>query len=112
MAINVQEMPRKTISDFCQRWNIQELALFGSALGDTFTDSSDIDLLVTFEDNARRGLLDHVQIQNELEQLFGREVDLISKRAVDQSHNWIRRKNILDSAQIIFSAEEVAYAAG
>lgn len=104
MAVNVQEVPHKTIADFCQRWNIQELALFGSALEDTFTDSSDIDLLVTFEDNARRGLLDHVQIQNELEQLFGCEVDLISKRAVEQSHNWIRRKNILDSAQIIFSA--------
>lgn len=111
MALNVREMPHKTIADFCERWEIQELALFGSALGEEFTDSSDIDLLVTFEDNARRGLLDHVQIQNELEQLFGREVDLISKRAVDQSHNWIRRKNILDSAQIIFSAEEVAYTA-
>ena len=112
MAINLQEMPHKTIADFCQRWNIRELALFGSALGEGFTDSSDIDLLVTFEDDARRSLLDHVQIQNELRQLFGRDIDLVSKRAVEQSHNWMRRKNILDSTHIIFSAEETAYAAG
>ncbi len=48
-------------------------------------------------------MLDHVQMQLELERLFQREVDLISKRALERSDNWGRRQEILNSAQILFS---------
>ncbi len=92
------------LAKFCQDWKVQELALFGSSLGGECAATSDIDLLVTFDDDAHWGLLEHVQMEKELEQLFGRKVDLITKRAVEQSHNWIRRKAILDSAQVIYSA--------
>ena len=90
------------IADFCQRWHVAELALFGSVLRDDFRPDSDVDVLVTFEPEARQGLLALVQMKFELEELFGRDVDLLTKKSIENSHNWIRRRNILGTAQIIF----------
>ena len=64
------------ISEFCRRWQISELALFGSVLRDDFGPESDLDVLITFSPDADWGLLDHYQMQQELERLLGREVDL------------------------------------
>lgn len=100
---------RTEIADFCRRWKILELALFGSALRDDFRPDSDLDILVTFAPDADWGLLDHVQMRLELEKLFGRSVDLISKRALERSTNWVRREEIFKTAQILYS-EKVPYA--
>ena len=97
------------LTEFCQRWNIQELALFGSILREDFGASSDVDVLVAFGNNAQWGLLEHVQMENELRQLLGREVDLVSKRAIEQSQNWIRREEILDSARTVYCADEITH---
>src|SRR5215208_6012593 len=94
-------LPHQTIAAFCDRWKIVELSLFGSALRDDFGPSSDIDLLVAFAPDADWSLLDHVTMEEELAALLGRDVDLVSKRAVERSHNWIRRLEILDSARVI-----------
>ncbi len=75
------------ISNFCQRWHIRKLALFGSALRDDFRADSDLDLLVTFDDDAAWSLLDHVQMERELSALLGRDIDLVSRRGVEQSEN-------------------------
>jgi uncharacterized protein len=88
---------------FCKRWKVTELALFGSALRTDFTLDSDIDLLISFDDDAEWSLLDHVHMQQELEHLLARKVDLVSRRAVEQSTNWIRRNAILSTAQPIVS---------
>jgi predicted nucleotidyltransferase len=93
------------IAAFCKRWKIRELALFGSALRDEFRPDSDLDILVTFTPDADWSLLDHIQMQLELEKLFGRSVDLISKRALERSPNRIRREEILKTAHIVYSEE-------
>jgi len=98
------EIPQKEISAFCKRWKITEFAIFGSALGDEFHKDSDIDVLVSFAPNAKTTLFDMARMQNELEEIFDREVDLISKRGVEQSRNYLRKKSILDSAQVIHAA--------
>jgi predicted nucleotidyltransferase len=100
-------LPTNEIAEFCQRWKIQELALFGSALRDDFHPDSDVDILVAFAPDADWGLLEHVQMELELECLFGREVDLVSKRALERSENWLLRQEILNGAQILFSAEAI-----
>jgi predicted nucleotidyltransferase len=100
------------IRTFCQRWKIQELALFGSALRDDFGPESDIDLLVSFESEADWSLLEHVQMQLELQELLGRNVDLVSKRALKRSENWIRREEILQTASPIFVKNEVVHGTG
>jgi predicted nucleotidyltransferase len=91
------------MQQFCQRWQITELAIFGSILREDFGPDSDVDVMVTFAPEASWSVFDHVQMQEELSELLGREVDLITRRAVEQSSNWMRRKSILDSAEILYS---------
>jgi uncharacterized protein len=92
------------IDDFCRRWRVTELALFGSVLHDDFRPDSDVDVLVMFAPDAKWSLLDHIQIEQELKSLLGREVDLVSKRTIQQSENWIRRKEILTTARPIYAS--------
>ena len=98
------KVPRDKVADFCRRWKIVELDLFGSALRDDFGPESDVDVLVSFSENARWSLLDLVAMQEELKQLLGREVDLVERRAVEASENYIRRRHILSSAEPVYVA--------
>lgn len=102
----VLAVPSDKIAEFCERWKIQELALFGSALRDDFGPDSGLDFLAAFTDHADWGLFDHIQIQLDLSRLFGRKVDLISQRGLEQSHNWLLKEEILGTAQVLFRASE------
>ncbi len=95
------ELPEQRIAEFCRKWKIAEFALFGSVLRDDFRADSDVDVLVTFAPDARRGLFALIDMQDELEEIFGRKVHLMSRRGIEQSPNPIRRRAILDSAQVI-----------
>lgn len=101
MGNKVFEIPADKIADYCRRWKITELAIFGSALRDDFNAESDIDLLVTFDKEARWTLFDMVDMQEELKEIFGRDVDLVSRRGIESSQNYLRRKEILSSAKVI-----------
>lgn len=94
-------IPECKVSDFCKRWQIVEFAVFGSALRDDFGPDSDLDVLVTFEPDANWSLLDHLKMETELASLLKRDIDLFTRRAVEQSHNWLRRREILDTAEVI-----------
>ena len=85
----------------CRRWRIAELEVFGSIARDQAKDSSDLDLLVTFLPGAEWSLLDHVAIEEELSTIFGRRVDVVTRRAVEASGNTLRREEILSSARPI-----------
>ena len=98
------KIPADKIAGFCRRWKIAEFALFGSVLRDDFRPDSDVDVLVTFSPDAEWSLFDHVTMQDELKALFGRAVDLVSRRGLERSQNYIRRKAILSSAQVIYVA--------
>jgi hypothetical protein len=101
MGKKVFEIPSDKIADYCRRWKITELALFGSALRDDFNLESDIDVLVTFDRDARWTLFDMVDMREELKEIFGRDVDLVSRRGIESSQNYLRRKEILSSAKVI-----------
>jgi hypothetical protein len=98
------EIPSEKIAEYCRRWKITEFALFGSVLREDFQDESDVDVLVTFAPDTRWSLFDLVKMQNDLSQILNREVDLVEREAVAHSPNYIRRKNILQSAQVIYAA--------
>ena len=68
------------IAGFCQRWKIAEFAFFGSVLRDDFRPDSDVDVLVTFRPDSHWSLFDLVQMQEELEEVLGRKVDLIEQK--------------------------------
>lgn len=96
------ELPADALRNFCQKWQIVELSLFGSVLRDDFRPDSDVDILVQFVPDAAWTLLDLVNMECELGELVGREVDLIEKSAIEQSRNWIRRNAILTTAQVVY----------
>lgn len=98
------KIPKAKLADFCKRWNVSEFAIFGSALSADFRPDSDVDVLISFAPQAQITLFDMVHMQDELKAIFGRDVDLVSKRGVENSRNYLRRKNILDSAQVIHVA--------
>lgn len=92
------------IAEFCQRRQIKELALFGSVLREDFHPGSDIDFLVTFSPEAKIGLIEVEEIQEELKKMVKRKIDLVFKNSIEASHNWIRRRNILGTAEVIYGA--------
>jgi len=97
-------LPREPIKEFCRRWKVKELDLFGSVLREDFRPDSDIDLLVTFESDAQWGFFDLVTMEDELKEILGREVDLVERRSVERSENYIRRRHILQSLEPVYVA--------
>ncbi|MCI0710708.1 MAG: nucleotidyltransferase domain-containing protein [Chloroflexi bacterium] len=96
-------LPLDQIEAFCQKWDITEMALFGSVLRDDFSFDSDIDFLITVADDRRYSLYHWVQMEAELQAIVEREIDLVDKKAVERSENYIRRRHILNSARVIYA---------
>ncbi len=89
---------KETLRDFCHRWKITAFWLFGSVVRDDFGPESDVDVMVRFADDASWSLFDEVHMEDELVEIFGRDVDLLTRRAVERSRNPIRRDSILTNA--------------
>ena len=104
MAVLGLDLSQEMIAGFCIKWHINEFALFGSVLRRDFGPDSDVDVLVAFSQEANWGLLDHLRMEQELVTLLNRKVDLVTRRAVEQSRNWIRRQEILSTAEVIYAA--------
>ena len=85
--------------------------MFGSVLRSDFKPESDVDVLISFQETADWGLFDHVQMRLDLEAIFQRRVDLVTRRALDQSQNTLLREQILNTAKIIFTNHETVHAA-
>lgn len=97
-------IPEQQIADYCRRWKIAEMALFGSVLRKDFQPGSDVDVLVRFQADARHTLFDMVRMQEDLKRILGREVDLVSRRGIERSRNHLRKKAILESAEVVYGA--------
>lgn len=101
----VDRLPVNEIRSLCRKFGVDELAIFGSALTEEFDADSDLDFLVRFRTGAEKPWMGHFQdLERELSRLLGREVDLVDRKAVEQSRNWIRRRAILESARILYDA--------
>jgi len=92
------DLNREKIAEFCRRWKVRELALFGSVLREDFTPESDVDVLVTFEPGENWTLLDVVRMQDELSGIVGRKVDLVLR---ENLVNPFRRHHILKTKKVI-----------
>ena len=91
-------MDRQRIAEFCRKHQIRKLSLFGSVLGEDFRPESDIDVLVTFEPGQVIGLR-IVDIEDELAQLLGRHVDLVSEKYL----NHRIRDRVLSAAEVQYA---------
>ena len=94
---------RERLGRFCREHGIARLELFGSALRDDFRGDSDVDLLATLRGDARPTLLDWANMQEKLAEMFGRPVDLVSRRAIERSRNRYRKHSILSTALPIYA---------
>jgi len=95
------DIPTRQLAEFCHRWKIAELALFGSILRDDFGPDSDVDVLIEFAGDADWSLYDWVDMIDELRAIFGRQVDLVSKRGL---RNPFRRHAILSTREVVYAA--------
>jgi predicted nucleotidyltransferase len=93
-------IPFEELTAFCRRYQVCELAIFGSILRQDYRPDSDIDLLVSFEPEARVTFLTLARMQRELAALFGRKVDLVPKDGLKPGI----RDHILATAQVLYAA--------
>jgi hypothetical protein len=98
------DVPLDKIEDFCRRWKVTEFAVFGSILREDFGPDSDVDILVSFADDAEWSLFDWVDMSDELSAILQREVDLVSRRGLEHSRNVFRRRAILSTAEVLYAA--------
>ena len=94
-------LDQERIAEFCRKWKVRELSLFGSALRDDFGPDSDLDFLVSFEPGASWDLFDLVDMKEEMETRLGRPVDIVEKEAL---RNPWRKYEILRTRRVIYAA--------
>lgn len=101
----VIEAKLDAIADLCREYDVQELAVFGSALRDDFAAKSDIDFLVAFRNTDYGPFLEKLMdFENALAALLGHPVDLATRQSVEQNDNYIRRNHILSSLRTVYVA--------
>lgn len=98
-GINI-DLHTEEIVHLCKRYKVKELSVFGSAVKDDFTPESDIDILVEFRPEAIIGFMEFAGMQFELEKIFGRKVDLVSKTGL----NSIIKDEVIGSSQVLYAA--------
>ena len=101
--IMIIKLTMEKITEFCHKWQVTELALFGSVLRDDFRSNSDIDVMVQFHPNTHPTFLTLELMETELKTIFHRDVDLITRQGIENSRNYLRRHEILSSAQVIYA---------
>jgi hypothetical protein len=99
MAVSIS-LPKEKIADFCRRYNVRRIQLFGSALREDFGPESDVDVLVEFDPEARVGFIALSRMQRELSELFQRPVDLVPQEGLKPQI----RDSVLASAEVIYAA--------
>lgn len=99
ICMNGIEIDEKRLEEICRRWRVAELSVFGSVVRGEAGPDSDVDLLYVVEPDSRVGW-DIVDLEDELSKLFGRKVDLVSKRYV---HPLIRDE-VLSTARVLYAA--------
>lgn len=94
------KIPKKELADFCRRYQVQKLALFGSVLGSNFRADSDVDVLVSFHPNAHVGFITFSRMQRELSGLFQRPVDLVPMDGLKP----VIRDSVLSDIEEVYAA--------
>ena len=96
MAVKIGTDTRR-VAEFCRKYYIRRLALFGSALRDDFGPESDVDVLVEFKPGHVPGLIAMARLERELSEAFGgRKVDM--RTASDLSRYF--RADVLAAAEV------------
>jgi predicted nucleotidyltransferase len=98
---NGLELPIEKIEEFCRKWKVSKFSLFGSVLREDFRPDSDVDVLVSFQDDSGWDLFDLVDMIEELKAIFGREVDLVEEGSIN---NPFRKHLIMTTRKVLYAA--------
>jgi predicted nucleotidyltransferase len=93
-------VPKKTLAELCRRYQVQKLALFGSVLSANFRKDSDVDVLVSFQPNAKIGFITFSRMQRELSEVFKRPVDLVPMDGLKP----VIRDSVLSNIEVVYAA--------
>ncbi len=93
---------KKKIEEFCKAWNVRELQVFGSVIRSDFCPDHDIDIIVDFTPGSVHTLIHLAKMEEDLEYIFHRRIDLTTRQAVEQSRNYIRKRNILSTMEKVY----------
>lgn len=104
MIIHGIDLQSTQAAEFCKRWGIRELAVFGSILRSDFRPDSDIDVLFALEEGVKLTLESWMDMEDELTAILGRKVDLIPRRSVEAGRNPLRKQEILGTARTVYGA--------
>jgi len=96
-AVTPDEL-RRRLHPFCERHHICRLEVFGSAARGQAKPSSDVDLLVTFDESVRVSTAELLEMAGEAEELVGRPVDFVLRQSLEKSPNRFAREHILATA--------------
>ena len=102
-AAKIEYDPERLVA-FCRKRRIVEMSLFGSVLSDRFRPDSDVDVLVAFEPDTRYTWGEWLDMIDDLRSIFGREVDLVSRSAIERSNNPFRKRHILSHLERVYVA--------
>jgi uncharacterized protein len=94
------DISQEELAAVCRRFQVRELALFGSMLRDDHGPESDVDLLVSFQPAARVTFVTLAKLQRELEAVLGRKVDLVPKDGLKA----VIRDHVLATARALYAA--------
>jgi uncharacterized protein len=94
------KVPEKKIKEFCLRYQVKRMALFGSVLGNNFRPDSDIDVLVIFDSSARISFMTLGKMKRELTDLFQRQVDLVPQEGLKPAI----RESVISSALEVYAS--------
>jgi predicted nucleotidyltransferase len=94
------KIPKKELNDFCQRYQVKKLALFGSVLGENFRADSDVDVLISFHPDAHIGLITFSRMQRELSEMLNRPVDLVPMEGLKP----VIRESVLSNIEEVYAA--------
>ena len=104
LSAQPHQLPMDAIEEFCAKWHVAEMSLFGSALRGTPTKNSDVDLMVVFVEGLEPTLSDFFRAERELGAVLGRKADMITKAGLS---SWrtpsALRQRILDEAEVIYA---------
>jgi predicted nucleotidyltransferase len=94
------ELQSAALNALCRKYEVRELALFGSVVRGEQNANSDLDFLVEFEPQARVGFLTLSRLSRELSRLTHCPVDLVPKAGLKQTI----RDQVLAEAQVIYAS--------
>ncbi len=100
MIPKVLDKSKLKITEICSKYQITELSLFGSQVRGDFSPDSDFDFLVEFSADAEIGFIKLCFIQEELEKVVEKDVDLVPEKGLKK----LIRQEVLDESEIFYAA--------